>query len=601
MAALVAITAITPSAIAQSETLHTAQEEQGTAISSPALLEQGLEQGSAPTVVTVADLAQPIQDPEVLLDAAEPITSTPSEAESVEVAAEITAGEGPPLSLYEPDAISQRPSVRGLSDVQPTDWAFQALRNLIENYGCLDGFSDGRFRGNQPISRFEFAAGLSACLDAIVQVAPDDIATVAQLQQDFAAELNTRVEDLEARVEELRADQFSTTTRLFGQAIFGLQVRNTNTADLFPVDGIRETKDPGSGDTTFYSSAQLSLLTQISRRSLLLLGIQAGEGNSLFDNQSNQALGLTNNVRLAYEADSNFDVRLSDLTYRHLVSDNLAVIAGAAGVDPISVFRGPNRYESAGAGPLSLFAQRNPILAVGNGNTGVGFDWQISDRLSLQGVYSVSEAADANNDGLFSGSYVTGLQFTASPNQNLNLALNYLHSYAATGDLGTGVGDSQITTRDQVTGNPVGIKTNAIGATVNWQTSPGLVLGTWGGYTHSTIPGESGSAETLNWMLFANFPDLFGPGNLGGLYFGQPPRITDSNFRQGQNIPNLFAGGLGDAGGRPGSTLHLEAFYRYQLTDNISITPGFIIIFEPTHTPASDTIAIGALRTTFTF
>jgi hypothetical protein len=343
------------------------------------------------------------------------------------------------------------------------------------------------------------------------------------------------------------------------------------------------------------------LLTQFSRRSLLLIGIQAGEGNSLFDNQSNQALGLTNNVRLAYEADSNFDVRLSDLTYRHLVNNNLALIAGAAGVDPISVFRGPNRYESSGSGPLSLFAQRNPILAIGNGRTGVGFDWQMSDRWSLQGVYSVAEAADSNRDGLFSGTYVTGLQLTGSPTDSLNLAFNYLHSYSATGDLGTGVGDSQITTRDQVTGDPVGIKTNAIGATVTWETSPGLSLGTWGGYTHSTIPGESGSAETLNWMVFANFPDLFGPGNLGGLYIGQPPRITDSNFRQGQNIPNLFAGGLGDAGGRPGNTLHVEAFYRYQLTDNISITPGVIVIFEPTHTPASDTITIGALRTTFTF
>ena len=308
-------------------------------------------------------------------------------------------------------------------------------------------------------------------------VGPDDIATVAQLQREFAAELSTRIEDLEARVEELRADQFSTTTRLFGQAIFGVQVRNSNTADFFPVDGTPETKDPQGGVATFYSNAQLSLLTRLSPRSLLLLGLQAGEGNSLFDNTTNTALGLTNNIRLAYEADTNFSLRLSDLTYRQLVSDNLALVIGAAGVDPVSVFRGPNRYESAGQGPLSLFAQRNPVISVGNGNTGIGFDWQINERNSLQGVYSVANAANSNGDGLFSGDYVLGFQFTSSPLDSLNLAFNYLHSFSTFGNLGTGIGDDQVAIGNQITGAGTPIKTNALGASASWDLNSRLTLG----------------------------------------------------------------------------------------------------------------------------
>ncbi|MHC5827726.1 MAG: carbohydrate porin, partial [Nostoc sp.] len=48
-------------------------------------------------------------------------------------------------------------------------------------------------------------------------------------------------------------------------------------------------------------------------------------------------------------------------------------------------------------------------------------------------------------------------------------------------------------------------------------------------------------------------------------------------------------------------TTQIEAFYRFQLTDNISITPGIIHILEPGNTPDSDSVTIGILRSTFTF
>jgi hypothetical protein len=61
----------------------------------------------------------------------------------------------------------QLTSVSQLSDVRPTDWAFQALQNLVERYGCIAGYPDGTFRGNRALTRYEFAAGLNACLDQI--------------------------------------------------------------------------------------------------------------------------------------------------------------------------------------------------------------------------------------------------------------------------------------------------------------------------------------------------------------------------------------------------------------------------------------------------
>ena len=54
-----------------------------------------------------------------------------------------------------------------MSDVQPTDWAFQALQSLVERYGCIAGYPDGTYRGNRALTRYEFAAGLNACLDRV--------------------------------------------------------------------------------------------------------------------------------------------------------------------------------------------------------------------------------------------------------------------------------------------------------------------------------------------------------------------------------------------------------------------------------------------------
>ncbi|OUL17398.1 hypothetical protein BV378_38485, partial [Nostoc sp. RF31YmG] len=60
--------------------------------------------------------------------------------------------------------MSQVTSVSQFSDVQPTDWAFQALQSLVERYGCIAGYPNGTYRGNRALTRYEFAAGLNACL-----------------------------------------------------------------------------------------------------------------------------------------------------------------------------------------------------------------------------------------------------------------------------------------------------------------------------------------------------------------------------------------------------------------------------------------------------
>jgi hypothetical protein len=520
----------------------------------------------------------------------------------------------PLTPIATPNALSQVTSVSQLADVKPTDWAFQSLQSLIERYGCVAGYPDRTFRGDRALTRYEFAAALNTCTDQInaliAQASQDltsqaDLDTLKQLQTTFAAELATlkgRIDTLESATTKLEQQQFSTTTKLFAQAIFGLQGRSPNTADLNPRNGIKDTPDPATNITLGYN-AQLSLYTQFSDRSLLLLGLQAGNLSTAANNQNLPYFLNDTYTRLAYESNTDNSVILSDATYRFRAADKLAVVVGALGVNPSGVFRGPNRYESAGSGPISSFAQRNPILNLG-GQAGVGFDWQIGRDISLQALYSAgssSNPASNPSNGLFNGANTIGIQLAAIPLPRIDWTAYYLTQYNPSSQLGTGIGDDLI--------GFVGsrFRTNAVGTTLSWRANPRFTLGGWVGYTHSAVrvPNFSGAVETLNWMGFVNFPDLLGRGNLGGIYFGQPPRITRSdlalNGNSTLNIPNTISGLNGIAGGQPDATYHLEAFYRWQVNPQISVTPGLVVLFNPVQTGGSDNILIGAVRSTFSF
>jgi hypothetical protein len=69
-----------------------------------------------------------------------------------------------------PSGVDQVTSIDQFPDVKPTDWAYQALSNLIERYGCVAGYPDGTFRGGKAMTRYEAAALLNACLDRITEI-----------------------------------------------------------------------------------------------------------------------------------------------------------------------------------------------------------------------------------------------------------------------------------------------------------------------------------------------------------------------------------------------------------------------------------------------
>jgi hypothetical protein len=112
----------------------------------------------------------------------------------------IAAGVVAASSIASP-AMAQVTSVKQLGDVQPTQWSYQAITNLVERYGCVAGYPDGTFRPGQPATRAELAALTKACLDRISEYqTAADAALAAALRAEFSKEIaatNTRVSALE--------------------------------------------------------------------------------------------------------------------------------------------------------------------------------------------------------------------------------------------------------------------------------------------------------------------------------------------------------------------------------------------------------------------
>ena len=73
-------------------------------------------------------------------------------------------------------------SVTQFSDVYPTDWAYQALSNLVEQYGCVAGYPNGTFSGNRAMTRYEAAALLNSCLDRVTEVTDEVRGLVAEFE-----------------------------------------------------------------------------------------------------------------------------------------------------------------------------------------------------------------------------------------------------------------------------------------------------------------------------------------------------------------------------------------------------------------------------------
>ena len=483
--------------------------------------------------------------------------------------------------------LNQVTNVNQLRDVSPTDWAYEALRSLVDRYGCIVGYPNQTYRGNRALSRYEFAAGLNSCLNQIERliasqgsVGQEDLEKISRLNQEFEAELAAiggRVDEIESRTAVLEDNQFSTTTKLVGEVIFGL-------GNAFSSD------DEVDDQTVFGYRTRLELETSFTGEDLLFTRLSTGNFPAFAD-----ATG-TFQGDLAFAEPAEGDIGLEVLFYDFPVTDSTNILVGAAGLaaddiaDTVNVLDG-----DGGSGAISLFGTRSPIYLPA-GETGLGIIQNFGDIVELSAGYLAGEASDpSDGSGLFGGSFNAIGQLLFTPTERLDIALTYVNGFNKSDtETGSDLSNIQFLT-EEVFENDVPTSNNAYGAQFSFALSDRIVIGAWGGLnkirTLSDLDGQlpRGSQDIWNWAATLAFPDLITEGSLGGIVVGMEPWVTSSTID------------VEDFDEDDETSFHAEVFYQYQLNDNIAITPGVVYISNPENTDDSDDLFIGTVRTTFNF
>jgi BMFP domain-containing protein YqiC len=495
---------------------------------------------------------------------------------------------------------SQVTSVSQLSDVQPTDWAFQALQSLVERYGCIAGYPDGTYKGNRALTRYEFAAGVNACLERVNElinaatadlVTREDLAISQRLMEEFAAELAAlrgRVTVLEARTAELEANQFSTTTKLSGEVLifvsdtFGERALFNVNGDQGPdgTDLVGEDDDPTQ--TTLSGRARLAFDTSFTGQDRLRTRIE-------FKNIPRySSTNLTNTLMTRLITDGSTDgFELDDLYYRFPVADgNGQVFIGANSLDLDDLQDPLSPLASTGGGALSRFGKFTPTNYRGPEGTGAVFKYAFNDVFKVNLGYLADNAADANDGaGLFNGGHTAAIQLVISPTDTFDFAVAYNRRYFTNGDVSVS-GSTGSFIANRPFGNNA-TTTDNLGVELNWAIAPSFEIGGWFGATWADQKnGGNNNATILNWAATLAFPDLLKEGSLAGIIVGMPPKVTSHDIDQLEDNDTSF---------------HIEAFYRFQMSEYIAITPGFFIVTNPDHRDENDTAFVGVVRTQFRF
>ncbi|WP_009633146.1 iron uptake porin [Synechocystis sp. PCC 7509] len=539
----------------------------------------------------------------------------------------VVAQELQPMSEAE---ISQVTSVSQLSDVQPTDWAFQALQSLVERYGCIAGYPDGTYRGNRALTRYEFAAGLNACLDKVNELiatgtsnlaSKNDLITLQRLQEEFAAELASlrgRVDALEAQTAELEANQFSTTTKLTGnifvnvtgafaegdilaegETVFRTQPRTSPNALR------RVTEDP---NITLSNYVFLNFTTSFTGKDSLVTQLVTGNGDSPANRFA--SAGLYNTLGVPYTDQTGVTggtgrVVLRELFYNFPIGESLRVVVGPR-VNWYRYFDN-NRFTFYLTGAGSFNSSGSTLLNAVDRGSGAAVLWQISDRLKLNVAYlgentefltsNLFNSSSNPSQGLFSPTNTLTAELTVSPIKSLNLRFLYNRSHvrAIAGQVGGAIGEPIYGFADDGFDGSID---NATGDTYafnfDWLVTSGF--GLFGRYAYGSTnieplnasrPNGEVNAQTI--QVGAAFPDLGKEGALFTLSYLIPFSVVDGR--------NFLVSGGGDGGVQ----YEFEATYFYPLSQNIALVPAFYWIGNPNNFSGNPNIYVANLRAQFSF
>jgi hypothetical protein len=498
-------------------------------------------------------------------------------------------------------------SIGAFSDVRPTDWAFQALTGLIERYGCVAGYPDGTYRGSRTMTRYEAAALLNGCLDRITEVTDELKRLMKEFEMELAV-LRGRVDGLEARVGELEASQFATTTRLSGLATFvigansyGGDFRTTPlTAFLSGAEVSRRYAREAArlqGSTALNYDLQLTLDTSFTGKDLLRTNLRAGNfGDGPW---GGPAVGL-NDLETNYEADSGPNqVQIDRLFYQFPLGSGFTVTVGPIVEKPDLLAMVPSVYSDDPILDIFTYAGApgvyNRELGAGAGLWWRGGNWNVSVLYIATngnvGAPGKDDFFDTDCGGI--GTDCSASSFTAQLGyaaENWGLAAAYSTTrpqLGEGGEYGAGLYGGNATPL-AVLGSRFSGSIHSFAFSGYWQPGrsgwmPSISVG-WGLNSHSsdlddlgslgdTLSGSFDGAVSQSWYLGLQWNDVFQKGNSFGMAVGQPTFIT--------HLGEIAVDGEDNDLGAVDGQFAWEWWYRWQVTDNISITPAVFYLSNP--------------------
>jgi Carbohydrate-selective porin, OprB family len=469
--------------------------------------------------------------------------------------------------------------------VKPGDWQYTALQNLATKYGCNPNLN------NQPVSQADFAQGLNTCLTKIEPIlaqspsgippappAPaqpsgvsrEDVEVLKRLTQEYRAQLNEingRLAATDKKVAQLQANQFSTTTKLKGEVIFNITgaVSGSN-----------------SNNTVFGDRVRLLFESSFTGQDKLWTRLAAGNQPGVNTQLTNGATGEAGQVSEGTPFGIN-SVGLDWLAYQFPVGKASVYVPATGGLhaDYAATFGSNFEDVTGGNGALSNFAESSPIYKIGGG-AGVGVNLPMSDRgltaISLGYLSGGSPNSPRAGAGLFNGDYALLGQLSFKLGDKLDAGLTYVNSYhTGTNPIYGFGGGGALTGTGGANSGGANTNANSYGAEFVYKATDTLAFN---GFLMNTSANTAGVGKRDIWSYGAgvSLPNFDGKGNLIGLLVGTEPYV-------------------GGAGTTP---YHLEGFYKYKYSDNLSITPGLIYLTAPNSTSGNSAV-IGVVRTTFTF
>jgi Carbohydrate-selective porin, OprB family len=425
------------------------------------------------------------------------------------------------------------------ADVRRTDAVYQTLQTLNAKYDCIPSNSAIFNTKKKVISRAEFAAGASSCIQSIEELVarrprkavkkrrvvapapepvqqvvppsipepapvappapvsppappePQEEAQVPVTQQDLdgvKALINAFGEDLQAMDSRIKKASFSTTTKLVGEGII----------NFGGYGGVPSNATRLDSNNFFTNRLRLNFDTSFMGKDRLRSRLQARDTTNLGGGTATS----TNMLRLGFDGggagdggDNNsflslfqYDFPLGDQTKIRIATTGYEFNDNQPTLNP--------QLSSSANGSISRFGRFNPIFRLSGDGAAVNLSHKLSDELSLDVGYAVpgsgpvagnATATVTPNNGFFKGQNAILSQLTYAPSKEFSVAALYGRTYNNAGGLFGSTGSA-------AANNP--FSTTAISSSIATATTNPSVSSPTGSAANNTLLSATGNQNT---------------------------------------------------------------------------------------------------------